>query len=99
VCGSRKFTVGIDEMHPAARRAYALAFGQALQTVYVAAYKEAADLGDREGWRVFRHAVSQMFYAAGAGRSISSAGPSEAAGFGCTGKRNCNGDDTICLNT
>jgi hypothetical protein len=43
-----EFAVGINAMHCAARRAYALAFSQAFQTVYAAAYKKAADLGDRE---------------------------------------------------
>jgi len=45
---NHEFTVGINEMHRAARRAHALAFGQALQTVYAAAGKKAADLGDSE---------------------------------------------------
>jgi hypothetical protein len=38
-------------------------------------------------------------YAAGAGRSMSFGGVSEATDLGCTGKRNCIGEDIICLNT
>jgi hypothetical protein len=46
-----------------------------------------------------RGRVLNLLYAAGAGRSMSFGGVSDATGLPCTGKRNCNGDEIICLNT